>query len=171
MTALLAVLIVLILYYLRGVGPRQALYLSQLRRLIIPKLDKRFSDDIRQLTIDKTDNQKEYICTYRGSQLDLLIALWKYGFRWNPVSMVKYIRMNEDKKYAMSVVYRQNIDSERQQDIHIFPNKEIWGHYEDSVTDPEEHLDASNQVPGDPKNILHNALKIYGIKCTDETIT
>lgn len=162
LTALLAIVLLAIAHYVRGVGPRETILLDRFRRVLWRTLDDVVSRHGRPLLTDKTNADAEFITTVDGDLLTLLRALWSVGFRWNPLSTVKYRRVDGTRRFALSVVYRDTVDAEDQQDVHVFRNGDgtfdVYGHYEPSVTNPADHVGADAQVPGDPKNIVTDAL-------------
>lgn len=160
---LLVPILLVIVWHVRGVGPRRALAYEGLRWIGWTLLDPLARRRGRPLLRDKTDAHRECIATVRCSRVVLLKALWAQGFRWNPLSMVKYRDPPEGRRqYGVSIAYRETIESDWQQDVHIFPAASggwaIYGHWEPSVTDAADHVDGDEQVPGDPEGVVRAAL-------------
>jgi hypothetical protein len=164
----LSIVLETIIQAVRGIGYRRAYGYHRLRRVVWPLLDplaRRESIMIsllgrtimlpmpgRPLLRDKTGRDDEHIATVDVGIMTLLKALWKYGFRWNPLSTLKYIVVDGSRQHGMSVVYYES-DSGLQQDVHIFRVDGQWrilGHREPDPTNPGEHVGGDEQVPGDP---------------------
>lgn len=170
-TSILSVLITAILWRVQSIGPKRAVFYDQFRRAAARLLNwplKRWLGF--PLLRDKTGREDESIATVDVGRDELLAALWKAGFRWNPVSRVKYRRLEDGRRqYALSVSHTEDVDSLWQQDVHIFPNANgpgylILGHWEPAPTDPEAHLGGENQTAGDPERIVRDALDEAGIR-------
>jgi len=162
LVALLAIVLMVVAQFVREVGPREAMVYDRFRRVLWRTLDRPLTKLGRPLLSDKSNADDEYIVTVDGSLVGLLRTLWGAGFRWNPTSTVKFRRVDGTRRFALSVVYRDSVDAEDQQDVHIFRNSDgtldVYGHYEPSVTDPVDHIGGDEQVPGDPKEIVVDAL-------------
>jgi hypothetical protein len=177
----LSIVLALIIQHVRGIGYRRAYAYAQLRRVVWPLLDplaRRGSATIslsgrtvtlpmpgRPLLRDKTGRDDEHIATVDVSIMALLKALWAYGFRWNPLSTLKYIVVDGSRQYGMSVVYYKP-DSGLQQDVHIVRVGGEWrllGHREPDPASPGEHVGGDEQVPGDPGGHVAAALSSAGI--------
>lgn len=167
--SLLAATLLALVWYVRGIGPRQAVALDRLRRPLWRVLDPLARRVGRPLLIDKTDRDDEDICHVAADRRALLAALWEHGFAWNPLSMVKYRDVDGRRQYALSVVHRESPSSPSQQDVHIFPGPrggwDVYGHSEPSVTDPADHVAGGQQVSGDPEGVVRAALETAGIDC------
>jgi hypothetical protein len=169
-TALTALVVVV-----SALGPRTARALDRVRRplwrllhplavraeVLYPFSDRRG----RPLLRDKTGAEAEHIATVDLGLAELLRVLWATGFRWNPLSTVKFRDVDGRRQFALSVVWRDGVDAAWQQDVHIFPARDgagfdVLGHWEPSVTRPAAHTGGDEQIAGDPERVVRRALTV-----------
>ena len=157
---LLGVVLESIIQSTKGIGPRRAWAYHHVRRVVWPLAHPLFKRRGRPLIWDKTDADDEYVATVDVGMVALLKALWSGGFRWNPLSMLKYREFDGTRQYGMSVV-KYSGDG-WQQDVHIFRNPngglDLLGHWEPAPTDPDDHVGGDEQEDGDPQGYLRDVL-------------
>jgi len=169
----LGIVIELLLQYVRGIGYRRAYAYGQLRRVVWPLAHPLLRRLGRPALRDKTDADAEYICSVDVAIFTLLRALWKSGFRWNPISTLKYRAVDGRRQYAFSVAWLASTDAAYQQDVHIFRRPgggwDLLGHWEPSPSDPDAHVGGDDQEPGDPERAVRDALVAAGIEFSRQT--
>jgi hypothetical protein len=170
-TSILGLIITGILWQVQSIGPKRAVFYDRIRRAAARLLNWPLKRWLSFPTLrDKTGRDDEVIATVDVGRGELLAALWTAGFRWNPVSRVKYRTLEDGRRqYALSVSHTETVNSLWQQDVHIFPSADgpgydILGHWEPSPTDPEAHLGGEDQEAGDPERIVRDALDEAGIR-------
>jgi hypothetical protein len=111
--------------------------------------------------------EDEYICSVHVSIDELEQAIHPV-YRRNLTATKKAIR--DDSSGLVwsegSWSHKDSPTAEKQHHVFLFDRGDrvdVYGHYEDNVTDPEEHLDASNQIHGDPNQTLRQTLTKAGV--------
>lgn len=154
LTAFLAVVLVIIMFYVRTIKPREAIQYERIKTLLFRVLNPITNTRVGYpLVYDKT-NTDDHITSVEASLYDLAVAFWQEGFVWNPLSAEKYIVKNGRHYTVLQVAYRDSpIDSDQ---FHAFiysygGQLHIHGHKETSPADPDGHL-TDKQIQGDPDN-------------------
>lgn len=112
--------------------------------------------------------EDEYICSVKLSVDELEQAIHPV-YRRNLTATVKAIRADSgDLIWSKgSWSHKTAPTAEKQHHVMVFKHEDrvdVYGHYEDNVTNPEEHLDASNQIHGDPNQTLRQTLTKAGVE-------
>lgn len=173
-SSVLGIVLFVAVAYLRTVKPREAMYWSRVKTAVIPLVENGLArisrGRVRPLTRDVTDHG-DYVTTAQASVFSVVVALFRAGYRWNPLSTVKFVRDGEDQKYRrwarIQLAHREGYG--KQHHVYVFLTHEgvdVYGHYEDSVTDPDGHVDGGRKR-GDPYATVEDALANARIDSVD----
>lgn len=159
------------------VGPRRARKLEPLRsrvwRALHPlsgPVGKRIPPTGEPRDLVREKDSDEYVATVSCSQKKLEKALYKNGWRWNPISTKKWRAHSSGKQYSKnSWVYRSSLFAPRQLHVYIFENEDgsldIYVHQEPNfVSQPRAHGKAEKLVAGDPNDRIAADCKEYDIE-------
>jgi hypothetical protein len=163
-SVVLAAVLFLATSYLRTVKPTEALHWARVKTAVVPLADyglRRVTRGrLRRFTTDVTD-RGDYITTANASVFAVVVALFRAGYRWNPISTVKYV--TEDGGYRrwarIQLAYRGGYG--KQHHVYLFVSYrgvDVYGHLEDSITDPDDHV-SGDQIRGDPNGRAQAALE------------
>lgn len=174
-SAALTVVLIVAVAYIREIGPRRAIVGETVRRVVQPLADRALGNRVRTLTREKAapSASDEYIVSVSSDVgvLELARALWKFGYRWNPISTKKYRVVDGRRQYAiLSVALRDGVLADDQHHVYVFRGADgkldIYGHREANVTHVNEHEGGDEQAAGDPDGVLRDALARSGIGFT-----
>lgn len=150
---------------------------NNIRRKILPKLDP--LDGVIGKTIPPTGKKRklirekggEYVFSVSCSEEELVQALSRYGYKYNPISTLKFIEDNGRLSWEQgSMAYRESFSSywmnhaywfeasENGYTFHISHHRER--NYLDLPNGPSEHTSRGDDfyTKGDPDNHLRKAL-------------
>lgn len=145
-------------------GPNQQ-WVERLRQNVWYAAEQRFGDSY---TFVRHKGTADYVCTTAASPAEIAQTLYAEGYQRNILSTVK--TRNKDKQYVHSAWVLDAPDTEWQQDVFIWENKngttDVYSHKEPSVRRPKAHLDLSTGTHGDPDKRVRNTLDAAGIGYT-----
>lgn len=109
----------------------------------------------------------EYICSVEITPDELERAIHPV-YRRNLTATKKALDANNKLIWSEgSWAHKDSPTAEKQHHCWFFDmgdRIDIYGHYEDAVVNPSEHLDASNQQLGDPNDTLKQTLEQNGVE-------
>ena len=156
LTAILAAVILFVLRYQRGVGWTEYRTIHSLKRGLLPLIDKHTM--IFAVSRKGGRDDGEYISTVDKPLRATFTALRKDGFSPHLINSIKQRpHPNYDgPQYSAAHLVKTHSDG-YQSEIYLFDmggQTDVYAHVERSVTDPQAHLNDTDQQDGDVRNVL-----------------
>lgn len=157
--AALGAVVYAVVRYQRGLSWYEYRTLHGLKRLVFPILNESTALGVSVVN-DKRHraNATEYVRTTDRSIRDMAGALVAVGGSYHLVNSLK----SRPEANGTGVEYsRAHVvffhDDGTQTEIYLFRGSDgtdVYGHHETAVTDPDEHIQRTRQVDGDPRDVL-----------------
>ena len=159
LVALLAVVIRAVVAYQRGLSWYEYRTLHGLKRLLFPRLDGRVGVSLVNEKGGVSDD--EFVGHRTGSVKTIARTLVRAGGSYHLVCSIKrrHLRGRRQEYSAAHVVWFH--DDDTQTEAYLFKHKrgvDVYAHHETAVTDPDGHIENTQQVDGDPRGIVTAAL-------------
>jgi hypothetical protein len=153
-------------------GPEYNGRFQSFRRDVLVKFDP-IARRLLERPLVTRKGTEEYVCTVEIQTDSLVDTLFRQGYILNPVSTLK-VRGVDGRQESVFTMKFSIEDSERQ--LHAYGFRSVFGggvdiyQHEEDDWNPAEggcadcHLDASDQIAGDPDGILRDALDAESVE-------
>lgn len=158
----LAVVMILLLHYQRGLTWTEYRALHRLRLTLFPVLDRYWDGFVNPKGV--RGKEPEYLTTVDAPLREVVARLRDGGGSWHLLSSIKRRPAADDSAVETELSAAHLVwthDDGTQTEAYCYVNAtgsvDVYAHAEPSVTTPREHL-SGEQVDGDPRGVVREAL-------------
>lgn len=153
----LTVVIILAVHYQRGLTWTEYRTIHRLKTLVFPILDRRVS--IRLVSAKNSpDKDREFVRSVARPASATARAIRSVGLSYHLINSIKVRPVDGGSQYS-TAHFIQLHDDGTQTEVYLFEREggqatDVYAHHETAVTDPDDHIEQTEQVDGDPRGVL-----------------